>query len=63
SYWSSGGVLREKVCFDLCQIPEQERLLGSIFLAPEMPDREGAKPGRLRDQRGAPDQWMTAVTI
>lgn len=64
SYWSSGGVLREQACFDICKIPEQERLLGSIFLSPEMPaDREGVRPGKLRDQRGTPDQWMRAVTV
>ena len=63
SYWSSGGALREKACFETCKIPAQERLLGSIFLAPAMPDREGVRPGKLRDQRGSPDQWMTAVTI
>lgn len=64
SYWSSGGVLREQVCFELCGIPPQERLLGAVFLAPEMPaDREGVKPGKLREERGAPEQWMTAVQI
>lgn len=63
SYWSSGGVLREKACFDICNIPEQEQLLGAIFLAPGMPDRENARPGKWRDKRGTPDQWMTSVVI
>lgn len=63
SYWSSGGTLREKACFDICHIPEQERLLGAIFLAPKMPDREGVRPGKWRDKRGDPEQWMTSVTI
>ncbi len=63
SYWSSGGALREKACFELCKIPEQERLLGAIFLAPEMPDREGVRPGKLREKRGTPEQWMTSVSV
>ena len=63
SYWSSGGVLREGATFELCKIPKQERLLGAIFLAPEMPSRDGVRPGKLRELRGTPDQWMTSVTI
>ena len=63
SYWSSGGVLREPETFELCQIPQQERLLGAIFLAPEMPGREGVRPGKLRESRGEADQWMTSVAI
>lgn len=63
SYWSSGGVLKEKECFEICKIPDQERLLGAVFLAPEMPDRKGVRPGKWRDKRGTPDQWMTSVVI
>ena len=63
SYWSSGGALREEACFEICKIPAQERLLGAIFLAPDMPDRDGARPGKLREKRGTPDQWMTSVVI
>ena len=63
SYWSSGGVLREEATFELCKIPQQERLLGAIFLAPEMPGRDGVRPGKLRELRGTPDQWMTSVSI
>lgn len=63
SYWSSGGVLREKATFELCKIPQQESLLGAIFLAPEMPDRDGVRPGKLREMRGNPEQWMTSVSI
>ena len=63
SYWSSGGVLREPEAFELCQIPQQERLLGAIFLAPEMPGREGVRPGKLRELRGNPGQWISQVEI
>jgi len=63
SYWSSGGVLRDAATFELCNIPPQERLLGAIFLAPDMPDRAGVRPGKLRELRGMPDQWMRSVTV
>ena len=63
SYWSSGGVLREAATFELCKIPQQESLLGAIFLAPEMPGRDGVRPGKLREMRGNPEQWMTSVII
>ena len=63
SYWSSGGALREAACFDICGIPAQESLLGAIFLAPNMPDREGVRPGKLREKRGTPDQWMKAIEL
>lgn len=63
TYWSSGGALREQACFEICKIPAQERLLGAIFLAPEMSGRDGVRPGKLRDKRGTPDQWMTSVII
>jgi len=63
SYWSSGGVLREAATFQLCNIPEQESLLGAIFLAPDMLGRDGVRPGKLRALRGTPEQWMTRVTI
>lgn len=63
SYWSSGGALREQACFEICRIPTQERLLGAVFVAPEMPDREGVRPGKLREMRGEPEQWMTSVII
>ncbi len=65
SYWSSGGVLRESACFELCRIPPQERLLGSVFLTPDAVHTQGveARPGKLREQRGEPAQWMTTVTL
>lgn len=35
NYWSSGGVLREPDMFNLFDIPEQEILLGAVFLFPK----------------------------
>ena len=63
SYWSSGGVLRDWECFELCGIPLQEKLLGAIFLFPELPEHIDVRSGRLRDRRGTPDQWMRWVDV
>ncbi|PIE00748.1 MAG: nitroreductase [Thiothrix nivea] len=63
SYWSSGGVLRDWACFEMCGIPLQEKLLGAIFLFPELPDHLDVRSGKLRDRRGSPQQWMRWVDI
>ena len=63
TYWSSGGMLRDWECLEMCGIPVQEKLLGAIFMSPEKHNRVGVHTGKLRDQRGASDQWMTSVII
>ena len=56
NYWSSGGVLAGEA-FGMLGIGPEERLLGAIFLWPEMPEGVEAAPGKLRGQRAAPDRW------
>lgn len=63
SYWSSGGALRDWECFDMCDIPPQQKLLGAIFLFPELPKHIKVRKGGLRDKRGQPEQWMRWVTV
>ena len=63
TYWSSGGVLREWECFELCKIPVQEKLLGAVFMSPEVTKKVVARPGHLRDRRGPAHHWMTSVSI
>lgn len=63
TYWSSGGVLKSSECFQLCNIPEQERLLGAIFMLPELPESVKVLSGKLRNQRGLPKQWMKWVNL
>ena len=63
TYWSSGGVLRSDEVFGLCDIPDREILLGAVFLFPaEAPDVE-RRPGKLRDARGAVDDWSRWVEV
>ena len=64
TYWSSGGALGGKTCYDLCGIAPREKLLGAIFMFPQAAVRSSkAKPGSLHDKRGDPDQWRTWRTL
>ncbi len=60
SYWSSGGVLAGEA-FGLLGIGAEERLLGAVFLWPDLPDGIEAAPGKLRGQRGDPERWTRWV--
>lgn len=57
SYWSSGGVLRGPEVFEKLDIPSAEILLGAVLLFPA--DVGGAEimPGKLREKRGALNDW------
>ncbi|WP_309386547.1 nitroreductase family protein [Cerasicoccus frondis] len=57
NYWSSGGALRESQVFTWLGIPENEILLGSIFLFPADAAGAEAAPGKLRDKRGPVESW------
>lgn len=64
NYWSSGGCLRTPELFDYLKIPQEERLLGAIFIEyPEMQDeqfgRPQRKPGALRKQRST--EWIRTI--
>lgn len=64
NYWSSGGCLRTPELFDYLKIPQQERLLGAIFIDyAEMQDEKFGnpqrKPGALRKQRSS--DWIRTV--
>lgn len=65
SYWSSGGVLKDWECFDMCGIPVREKLLGAIFMFPEQLNNNelDIREGGLRDRRGSPDEWMSWIDI
>lgn len=60
NYWSSGGVLAGEA-FGMLGIGPEERLLGAVFLWPEVPEDVEAAPGKLRGQRTAPDRWTRWV--
>ncbi|MEM7213949.1 MAG: nitroreductase family protein [Pseudomonadota bacterium] len=57
SYWSSGGILRRGEVFGRLGIPEDEILLGSIFLFPSEPTNSETKPGKLSQMRGTVEDW------
>ncbi len=61
-YWSSGGILQSASCFNLCGIPERQKLMGAIFMFPQHHQMETVS-GKLRDKRGEKDSWMSWVKI
>ena len=63
SYWSSGGVLREKELFQLLKIPLQELLLGAVFLFPADSSSAEKVAGKLRNLRGEKEKWSRWVQL
>ncbi|MDN5205597.1 nitroreductase family protein [Fulvivirgaceae bacterium BMA10] len=63
NYWSSGGKLREPEVFKWLNIPNQEILLGSIFLFPENHQKADTIDGKLRDMRGVVKDYTTWITL
>lgn len=63
SYWSSGGILRDAKVFEYLEIPNQESLLGALFLAPAEVAGATAAPGGLRELRGSVDSWARWVNV
>jgi nitroreductase len=64
TYWSSGGVLASSQCFDLCNIPTTQKLLGAIFMFPPQTDSSmDVHEGKLRNRRGTPDSWRTWISL
>ncbi len=63
SYWSSGGKLRSPEIFEWLEIPENEVLLGSIFLFPKDLAEVETKAGALRDSRSDVTDWSRFVEL
>ena len=63
TYWSSGGVLREKLVFEQLSMPSIEILLGSVFVFNSIHDTAEVKPGKLRSLRGEVETWLSWVTL
>ncbi len=63
NYWSSGGALRSPETFALLGIPENQILLGSIFLFPTDLSAATTSPGALRSVRSPTAQWARKATI
>lgn len=63
NYWASGGILREDESFAYLNIPQNQILLGALYLAhPDQPHAENI-PGGLRNQRGEVSEWAKWVRL
>ncbi|MGH1351990.1 MAG: nitroreductase family protein [Methyloligellaceae bacterium] len=62
TYWSSGGVFNKPRYKKLMQIPEQEILLGSVFLFPDDVTQYEVKDGKLREARSSHTSWSRWIT-
>jgi len=64
TYWSSGGKLRLPDFAQRMGIPENEILLGALFLFPQKLKKSAeVKPGSLRGKGGELQDWSTWVII
>lgn len=59
SYWSSGGQLRNKPLKSYLTIPENEIIMGTVFLFPKDVEQKDVKiiPGRLRNEGKEKNTW------
>ena len=66
TYWSSGGVLRSPEIFNYLNIPDQQRLLGAIFLFPgnvHASDKIEIAESKLRAERRPASDWSRWVEL
>ncbi|MEL6407946.1 MAG: nitroreductase family protein [Chloroflexota bacterium] len=64
NYWSSGGALmRHSETYDLLGIPQNQELLGSIFLTHTDQTFDKNLVGSLREKRGDVSDWTRWVTL
>ncbi len=63
SYWSSGGMLRERALLDRCGVAPGQPLLAAVFLFPEPSEGDEFVTGKLREKRGAREGWVTRVRL
>ena len=63
TYWSSGGALRKPQVFEWLGIPDNQILIGSIFLFPGETGTADVKPGAMAEKRGSLADWSKPVSI
>ncbi len=61
NYWSSGGVLRSPGMFEYLNIPQQEILLGAVFLFPQDTGLAEVVGSKLRAHRTSVSNWSRIV--
>lgn len=57
TYWSSGGALKSDNVFEYLSIPQNQMLLGSVFLFSKDVAHAQIKQGAMRDARGGVKDW------
>ncbi len=57
TYWSSGGVFKTEKYKAMLGVPQQEILLGAIFLFPGEANECEHRTGKLREKRSEADRW------
>ncbi len=64
TYWSSGGALKSRECFELCRIPTSEKLLAAVFMFPkQIDDSSEVHAGHLAQKRGERNTWRKWLSI
>jgi nitroreductase len=64
AYWSSGGIIRKPKTLRFLGIPDEEILIGAVFLFPdEFPDTVETKSGKNSDKRGEITDFMQWISI
>jgi len=64
AYWSSGGILRKPKVMHFLGVPNEEILVGAVFLFPhQFPDTVETKAGKNADKRGDVRDFMQWITI
>ncbi|WP_152285748.1 nitroreductase family protein [Flavicella marina] len=63
NYWSSGGTLRDVQFKSLLGIPEEEQLLGSIFIFDADTSSCKTKKGALKGRQGSVDDYTKQVVL
>ncbi len=63
NYWSSGGGLRSTRVFELLQIPNNQVLLGAIFLFGAETGELETATSKLTNQRSKIERWARQVSL
>ncbi|MGI9351116.1 MAG: hypothetical protein ACR2O3_06105 [Rhizobiaceae bacterium] len=63
TYWSSGGPLRTRKMFRRLCIPENQMLLGSVFLFPDELKNGEIRPGAMVAARGGVSDWSRSLQL
>jgi len=63
TYWSSGGLLAERAAYERLGVPDDELLLGAVFLFPMESQSAQRVTGKHREKRTGWEQWTRVVDL